>query len=608
MTKMSTSRLTRRSFGLLAGGLTLAACSSEAFSTASRAGAGLLKPLRDAPGTVSMFPSPGSRTASRATAIALRGGGLADSARLGDIAVVGTSSGVHSGRLVRHSDGDGVSFVPATGFSPGETVTVTSSIAVRGRDTAGKSRFVVAQPAIETTPPSTTAAVTPKASVTSFISDPDVKAPTMSITVNKSPAGLILLAAKGGGVAGQLMIVRSDGSLVWSRTIPSNMSANDLKLQNWRGDSVLTWWQGEEHPHGYGSGEHHIIDAGYGAVATVSAANGYSADLHDFQLTDRGTALMTAYALVRWDLRPYGGSANGIALDSIVQEVDISTGVALFEWHALDHVSPSASYVGVTTDTTTAWDFFHVNSIHDGPSDTLLVSARHTSALTSLDRITGDVIWTLGGKESDFTASGKVSFFFQHDARWQSNGTITLFDDGGGPPRQAPSSRGLRLKLDMTRRTVSVVKAYAPKTAVVANSQGNTTPLADGHVFVGWGDQPQATEFDASGGVVWNALFPTGVSSYRAFRVGWTGTPKTMPRTALVALSGKRTVYASWNGDTQTATWRLIGVSNGSFPRVLTSITGGAFEVALTVPPGSDQLRVQALDAAGGVLATVAAA
>jgi hypothetical protein len=264
--------------------------------------------------------------------------------------------------------------------------------------------------------------------------------------------------------------------------------------------------------------------------------------------------------------------------------------------------------VAAPTDTTTAWDFFHINSIHEGPSDTLLLSGRHTSALTSLDRIAGDVIWTLGGKKSDFTASGKASFFFQHDARWQPDGAITLFDDGGGPPREAPASRGLRLKIDTTTRTVSVAKAYAPKTAVVANAEGNTTPLADGHVFVGWGDQPQATEFDASGGVVWNALFPTGVSSYRAFRVDWTGTPKTAPQTALVERGGKRIVYASWNGDARTATWQLTGVSNGGFPQVLTSVPGGAFEVALSVPQGAQRLGIQALDATGKLLATVAVA
>ena len=556
-----------------------------------------------------MYPSPGSRTASHLTAIALRGDALAGIATLAELTVVGSSSGTHSGRLVRHSDGDGVSFVPTSAFTAGETVTVTSPLAVRGRDSGGRSRFLVARPATETTPPTTPSSAAPEPAVSSFFSDPDVKAPELSITVNKSPApGLIALSAKGGGVAGQLMLARSDGSLVWRQTIPGNVAANDLKLQTWQGKPALTWWQGTQYAHGYGAGVHHLINSSYATVGTVKATNGYSADLHDFQLTERGTALMTAYSSIRWDLRPYGGSANGIVLDCVVQEVDLATGTAIFEWHALDHVAPSLSYAGATTDTTTAWDFFHINSIDEGPSNTLLISARHMSALTALDRTSGDVLWTLGGKKSDFTASGKVSFFFQHDARWQPDGTITLFDDGGGPPRQSAASRGLRLTVDTKKRTVSVAKAYAPSTAVVANSQGSTTQLADGHVIVGWGDQPQATEFDEKGVVVWNALFPTGVSSYRAFRFDWTGTPATAPRAALLARGGKRTVYASWNGDTRTASWQLTGTAKGDSPRVLTTVTGGKFEATLSVPTGASQLRVQALDKSGKVLATVSVA
>jgi hypothetical protein len=45
------------------------------------------------------------------------------------------------------------------------------------------------------------------------------------------------------------------------------------------------------------------MDSSYRQVATVHAANGLSADLHEFQLTPRGTALITAYYRVYWDGR-----------------------------------------------------------------------------------------------------------------------------------------------------------------------------------------------------------------------------------------------------------------------------------------------------------------
>jgi len=196
-----------------------------------------------------------------------------------------------------------------------------------------------------------------------------------------------------------------------------------------------------------------------------------------------------------------------------------------------------------------------------------------------------------------------VSFFCQHDARWQADGTITLFDDEGGPPRHASSSRALRLKVDTTSRQVSIAASYSHPKPIVSNSQGNAQQLDNGDVFVGWGDQPALTEFDASGAVVWDATLPTGVSSYRAYRVTWTGQPTRAPATALVTHGTRRTVYASWNGDTRTASWQLLGVTDDvGAPKVLATGKGGVFEVHFIVPANAKQLRVQALDAAGKVL------
>jgi hypothetical protein len=308
---------------------------------------------------------------------------------------------------------------------------------------------------------------------------------------------------------------------------------------------------------------------------------------------------------MRWDLRPYGGARDGIVLDCVVQEVDVATGEAVFEWHALDHVAPALSYTDAPDDTTTAWDFFHVNSIDVASDGSFLVSSRHTSALWSLDQTTGDVSWKLGGKQSDFAMPAAAKFFFQHDARWQADGTITLFDDEGGPPRQAKASRGLRLTVDTAHRRAAVTQSYTPTPAVVANSQGNVQQLADGHVMVGWGDQPQATEFDSAGKVVWNALMPTGVSSYRAFRIGWTGAPATAPKTAIVTRGTARTAYISWNGDTRTARWRLLAAGTNGTPKSVAEVAAKEYETAIAVPRGAKNLRVASVDAAGTVLTTV---
>ena len=66
-------------------------------------------------------------------------------------------------------------------------------------------------------------------------------------------------------------------------------------MQQLDGEPVLTWWQGTITVHGFGLGVDVIADSHYTTIAEVRAGNGYQADLHEFQITPAGTALLTAY-------------------------------------------------------------------------------------------------------------------------------------------------------------------------------------------------------------------------------------------------------------------------------------------------------------------------
>ncbi len=61
------------------------------------------------PVTFSVYPVPGTLTASAKTQISFRGG---DAAAIGTVTVTGSKSGAHAGTLKPHSDGLGASFVP----------------------------------------------------------------------------------------------------------------------------------------------------------------------------------------------------------------------------------------------------------------------------------------------------------------------------------------------------------------------------------------------------------------------------------------------------------------------------------------------------------------
>ena len=107
-----------------------------------------------------------------------------------------------------------------------------------------------------------------------------------------------------------------------------------------------------------------IDDTSYNQIAVVRAGNGYQADLHEFQITPQGTALITVYDGIECNLSAVGGPARGAVADTLMQELDLATGLVRYEWHSLDHVPLSDTYVSPRPGSLKEpFDFFHINSI-----------------------------------------------------------------------------------------------------------------------------------------------------------------------------------------------------------------------------------------------------
>src|SRR5581483_3505588 len=229
-------------------------------------------------------------------------------------------------------------------------------------------------------------------------------------------------------------------------------------LERFTGQKVLTWWQGEVTIAAYGLGEVVIAHRAYSAIKVVHEGNGYQPDVREFRLTPSGDALITINSLVLMHLPGDAPGATSPVLDSIVQEIDVRTGLVEWEWHSLGHISLSASYA--TRATSPYLDAYHLNSIDPIGDGRFLVSARDTSAVYEIDRASGRIIWTLGGKASSFRLAHGARFWFQHDAQLLSGDRVSLFDDGGGPPFFEPSSRGLILCLDVRHHVARVCRQY----------------------------------------------------------------------------------------------------------------------------------------------------
>jgi hypothetical protein len=401
------------------------------------------------------------------------------------------------------------------------------------------------------------------------------------------------------------MILSPDGRLIWFYPLAPELEATDVRVQRYGGKPVLTWWQGYLST-GIGIGHDVMVDSSYRQIATVHAADGLSADLHEFQLTPHGTALITSYFPVWWDASSVGGPKRLAVEDSVVQEIDVKTGLLLFQWDSLDHIPLAESYLPLHQNPGTTDDYFHVNSIDLDADGNLLVSARNTWAAYKIDRHTGQILWRLGGKRSSFKMAPGTRFAFQHDVRIRgsNDSVITLFDDGAGPPNVHRQSQGLKLALDFKNMTASQLERLSHSPPLLASFEGNYQQLQLGQVFLGWGQQSYFTQL-AAGRSVLDGHFVGINANYRVYRFPWSATPYGRPSIAATTTGQRNTVYASWNGATDVASWRVLAGTSASRLAPVATAGDQGFETAIPIAPKPD-VAVQALNSRGRVLGTSA--
>jgi hypothetical protein len=245
------------------------------------------------------------------------------------------------------------------------------------------------------------------------------------------------------------------------------------------------------------------------------------------------------------------------------------------------------------------FDYFHINSVDVDDDDNLLISSRKTSAVFKIDRQTGEVIWRLGGKKSDFEMGENAQFVYQHDARRQPDGAVTLFDNRD--EINAEPSRGIVLELDETATTATLVREYLHPEGVFGIFQGNMQVLDNGNVFIGWGSAPYISEFSRDGRLLFDAQFPAEVESYRAYHSPWIGRPDESPAIA-VESGDEATVYVSWNGATEVANWQVLAGSGPDKLEPAGFVPRTGFETAILVNTTEPYVAVQGRSSSNRVL------
>lgn len=479
----------------------------------------------------------------------------------------------------------------------------------------------------------------------SFVTEPDLKPIKIQVTKNSltDASDLVFTAPYAPGAAtGQTgtYITDVDGNPVWFKPVPDTSIANlGFRVQTYQGKKVLTSWQGTA----AGSPEYqnlpmaapepgacfYIYDQNYNVIKTVSAMDGWTADLHEMVLTEQGTALLLTFKTVAKDLSPYGGPKDGYIGDYGIQEIDLATDELVFSWDMLDHISLKDSYETAASANSTdgnVWDVFHPNSLDVGSNGEILLSVRNMWAGYAIDRTTGDILWQLNGKQQSdetwplITPTKNARFSWQHMLRFRGSDQISLFDDGccgtaadGSNEKAQGISRGLVLNIDVDHKTASTATTMYHDPKLSVSSQGSVEELSNGDWFVGWGIEPHMSEFAADGNtastpsknLLYEAAFSGDMFSYRAFRDSWVGTPTTPPKTVAQTKDGKTTVYASWNGSTETTAWQVLaGSGESDLAVVVQSTPRKGFETSVVVSGSAAYYQVKALDSTGQVIGT----
>lgn len=288
-------------------------------------------------------------------------------------------------------------------------------------------------------------------------------------------------------------------------------------------DGSLVWARSFGDGYGLDPRMAHEVRSGSGKLLRLVRTEGSIVDGHEYRELPDGNVLLDTYVPETADLRRFGGPKRAAIVSAEVQEVD-PAGRVVWRWSSRGHISLRETgrwWRNVLSNPRRrlqreAFDPVHINSIEPRGRDEVVISTRHTDAVYGIDRASGEIRWKVGG-----TPTGKSLRVVgdparrplggQHDARLDSSGRLTIFDNGKDRPRRP---RVVFYELDLKHdRAIYDGQLNDPQVRR-SHCCGSARELAGGGWLVSWGDNPLVTGFDRKGRIAFRLHLPA--STFRA--------------------------------------------------------------------------------------------
>ena len=331
------------------------------------------------------------------------------------------------------------------------------------------------------------------------------------------------------------MVLDENGTPVWYQKAPGAA----INVEALPGDKIA--WMALSGP-GVGADPavgYTVYDLATQTTQTIKAPV-LPTDFHELQVMANGDYLMIGSPVTQKPVT-FGGTSYSAIVDCVIQEVS-PRGSLVWSWRASDHVSP-ASTVHANPDSIggqTALDVYHCNSADVDPrSGQVMISMRNTSSVYLIERVNslgalvqnGRLFWKLKGcgssqvdpdHEQVLTLKNDPEGCFdaQHDARFQPNGDVALYDDH--TYQQGGGARGVVYSIDTATSSATWASQYQDQpSGGNASATGSFRRYHNGSDnLVGWGYRAGSgfSEFDAAGHDFFSMRYTNTDGEYRVVK------------------------------------------------------------------------------------------